>query len=656
MFARSENSKKEHRREYKEPPMIREPQRQESTGSPRPSNAQIDRSYSSGSSRSGMISRVLGSIRHKHQENRRKTPLQDEHPRDWVANYHGTHHPDRPVVDKRTRPRLSDDTYATEIKRMQERNQRSQGLDERSRSEATSRTAHRLHSEVSEPYHSPISPSSGIASPQPPPIFGRAVWQPPDRAPARGTKGRAPSLPMSPRAETILAIHAGDYAGDTDRGPIIRHNAESGRNSGKYSSRGSVKRNGSTASKSSEITHQKRRSPTCDEPPRPAATGLGILTLPPATPPPPISPTELQVLAKSPALVSARHTPAERARTCPWRGCKATLKTDQEKADNLCVNCHEGLYPRESAFFGPTEARTPVVDEAELADLRSLVQARIDVAQNMRVDEVHGGTARVVDSRFGADGFRLQPAPAPRRKRGSGSGSGSGSGRAAAREERKKSGSVSLWPAPSPTSVLHSKQHIGFQDANWTLPMRSASPAKYVPKPKPKPEEVDLGSGEDRSHDHISLRTESASSGSWTTDTRATETTTDDDSSSSSSSSSSGSSEDESPAPLPNPEPAQHKAPLLRIPIFPLPPSHLQIRSPVVARDNQNNNSINKEDKAAKKPPRATVLYQEIEDIIDCYTADDDDDENKKRRRADAVASYFAREPEAVEMRRKGFI
>ncbi|KAI1096956.1 hypothetical protein F5B19DRAFT_14428 [Rostrohypoxylon terebratum] len=51
---------------------------------------------------------------------------------------------------------------------------------------------------------------------------------------------------------------------------------------------------------------------------------------------------------------------------------------------------------------------------------------------------------------------------------------------------------------------------------------------------------------------------------------------------------------------------------------------------------------------------RDTLLYEQIEDIIDCYTMGDK--EENDRRKADNIASFFSKEPEAIQMRRKGFI
>ncbi|KAI0898044.1 hypothetical protein F4806DRAFT_388220 [Annulohypoxylon nitens] len=52
--------------------------------------------------------------------------------------------------------------------------------------------------------------------------------------------------------------------------------------------------------------------------------------------------------------------------------------------------------------------------------------------------------------------------------------------------------------------------------------------------------------------------------------------------------------------------------------------------------------------------PRDTVLYEQIEDIIDCYTMGGS--EENDRRKAENIASFFSKEPDAIQMRRKGFI
>ncbi|KAI1138762.1 hypothetical protein F5Y05DRAFT_350135 [Hypoxylon sp. FL0543] len=613
--------------------MVNEPYNHRSAGSLRRSGSNANRKHSSGgSSNSGsVLSRVLGSFRHKRQEDKKSRPSKSEgHQLDWIANYKGTHHPDRPLVDKRIRTILPDDEYAAKLERLQERNQISHGLNDRSKSA----TPPPIQTSIPNFSYSSTSPK-GTRGSQLSPKFTRTEWQPIIDTTPPNTGNRTLRSPTSPETVTIQLYPESDL----DRGRIVRHIA---RTTPQYLlPRKAYDPDESAAESSPQESPHKRKRSSADFPagktvwhePRSPIHGDSI------PPPPdltrdssPASPTRSREV-RSPVTPVDEHrnhrfASPEPPRTCPWPGCNAVLVTEQEKADNLCASCHESLYPRESAFFGPNERREPEVDDARLEALHALLGTRVDVAKDVHVDEIHTGTAaRLVKSKFSTKEFKLQPAPAGRRRRPS----------LGPRRDDGSRNDIARHASPSPLG--RGGQHIGFQDARWyPSPLRTP-----VSKPQPQPQSLPLLDTEENDGETRFLtRTgpgDSSNGSSWpTTDSRSAESSDDDDDTGFRRPYEPGERNKDSYAATSN-----------------IPPPITNPTTTDERRGNKGNPDPQPEQQ--RGPSRDTVLYREIEEIIDCYTTVGDiAAEDNERRKADAVASFYAKEPEAVEMRRKGFI
>ncbi|KAI0133140.1 hypothetical protein F4776DRAFT_141220 [Hypoxylon sp. NC0597] len=588
--------------------MVHEDHCDRSTGSLGREGSNPNRKQSTGSSNSGsVLSRVLGSLRQKHQEDKKTSSQSKGQQEDWIANYKRTHHPDRPLVDKRTRTILPDDEYVAKIERMQERNERYYGLNDRSRSPTLSP----LQTNIPNFSYSSTSPKGTKWSPLSP-DSSRTGWQSVDGA-LPNTRDRIPrphgSLKTVP---SILSCPEHDLG----RGRIVRHIARTrpqyllpkkiydrDESSAESSPRESLHKNKRSSAEfpTAEIAHRESQSPIYDD----------TNSLPPSLTrdSSPASSSRSQELG-SPVTpvdqISDRHFASqEPLRTCPWPGCNAILLTEQEKADNLCANCHEALYPRESAFFGPNERPKSEDDGARMEALHALLGTKVDVAKDVHVDEIRGRTARLVSSRFNMSGFKLQPVPEAKKRRPA----------PVPRRDDASQDDVARQVSPNPP--LCSK-HIGFQDARWYPSPQPLDTPNPNTKAAEEPSRKELGSQPTR------CPHKSEDSASWTTDPRSTASSCDDEESAS-----------------PHHEPKETNKDISAI--------------ATLASTGSNENRGNKETRY--QPSRDTVLYREIEEIIDCYiTVDDMDAEENERRKADAIASYYAKEPAAVEMRRRGFI
>ncbi|KAI1214848.1 uncharacterized protein F4807DRAFT_10114 [Annulohypoxylon truncatum] len=852
---------------------------------------------SSGSSNNGsVISRVLGSFRQKIREERNKKKKKSssldfgEGHDDWAAvaaaNYQGTHHPDRPSQDKRVKTILSDDEYAAEIERMQERSQSHYntgvhydtgghyGADEQ---RAASRTSSQL-TDLPNFSYSSKSPKhrKSSASPASPafPMFEGHEWPQPPREPPRENASmkdhfqyqhqpQAPPQPpqsqlqsvmspVSPSARTIQVYN--ECSNDVlDRGPIVRHIATTRPHlllPRKAPSPPKPKKSPSPVPQTqAQPQYSPLPSPSPLPPPRIATPHAS--SGPPTPPPSSAEADNRRSSNGSLSLYKRRHcssdltlgdanpehthrhsiyhnpnatttellrsttqhspptspkTPAppprgaeerdayfpdthldELPRLCPWPGCTAVLRTEQEKADNLCGDCHETLCPRESAFFGRkgtsphsssmnhgvataiATAVPPVPARGDDADaLRALGGTKVSLAENVKVNRAPRGSVKLVNSKFSSvSGFKLQPPPLgkraqqqqqqqqtqqgqglaqqrspttpnsptspttpassdqspmqnrrpsqqhsprpslPRRSHDEGqAAAGSNAGkRMSSREFAYKHESAMvqpLSPANSSTSGPSKgnnnnnnnsngeqqqhhqhQQHIGFQDVRWEPPSpkvarRKTTVIKFKPifksafRPDPYANRASRHVSRYSRYSHASTATRadspSLSEGSWMTDSAASLSPV-------TSSESESESENEygidrghqqsklqaqsQPQPPPPPPPRQQQQ-QRNAPAPAHKEAHVQFATPVTQRPAPKERRLSqlvavKQEKAP--PSRDTILYREIEDIIDCYTmGGDGSDEENERRKADNIASFFSKEPEAVWMRKKGFI
>ncbi|KAI1415245.1 hypothetical protein F5Y13DRAFT_196593 [Hypoxylon sp. FL1857] len=613
--------------------MVHEHQHPRSTGSLSRKGSKANRNHNSSGSGSsgGVISRVLGSFRQKHREDKNRGSSRSEgDQQDWIANYKGTHRPDRPLVDKRIRTILPDDEYAARIEQMQERNQRYYGLGGQDRRP----TPPPIQTSIPNFSYSSTSPK-GAKGNSLSPTTAWTEWRHIDSAPS-SVVNPTPRSPISPETVTIQLYPESDL----DRGRIVRHIArtapqyllprkayspdeESAAESSPQGSLHKRKRSSADFPAAADPVHRQLRSPTHDDrnspPPDLTCDSSPISPSGSRNPLSPLTPVD----EHSPRRIASPEPPPPR--TCPWPDCNAALLTEREKQDNLCAKCYEALHPRESEFFGPPrERRKPDVEDARLEALKALLGTRVDVAKDVHVDEIHTAAAptRLVNSRFNMNGFKLQPAPVGRRRRPS----------LGPRRNDGSKGDITRHGIPSPP---RSGDHIGFQDARWYPSPRTTPDINTKPKPKavepPSQKELDREDGGSRS------RTESPgnSDSSWTTDTRRTE-----------------SSDDEGavqhytlePEPKPRDKDVGDAATVAS-------------RTNNERRGDKGNPDSQPARRGQQRRPRDTVLYKEIEDIIDCYTTTEEvSAEENERRKADAIASYYMMEPEAVEMRRKGFI
>ncbi|OTA67409.1 hypothetical protein K449DRAFT_215304 [Hypoxylon sp. EC38] len=600
--------------------MVHEDHHDRSTGSDGRKGSNANRQHNSGSNNNGsVLSRVLGSFRQKHQEDKKISSQSKGQQEDWITNYKRTHHPDRPLVDKRTRTILPDDEYADRIERMQERNQRYYGLNDRSP------TSPPLQANVPNFSYSSTSVKGMKGSPLSP-DFPRTGWQSVDGA-LSTSRDRTLRSPVSPKIVPILSSPEGDLG----RGRIVRHIArtrpeyllpkkiyDGDESSAESSPRESLheKERSSADFPEAETVRREPRSPVHSyinsSPPsliRDSSLASSLISQEIATPVTPVDQSS-----------NPNFAPQEPPRTCPWAGCDAILITEQEKTDNLCADCHEALYPRQSAFFGSDDKPKPEVDEAQLEALHALLGTRIDVAKDVHVDEIRGRTARLVSSRFTMNGFKLQPAPPGKNRRPA----------LGPRQNEANRGGFARQISPSTSAYGN---HIGFQDARWfPSPQLQKTPNT---KPRPKAKAAEEPSRELPGSQYSISSQDSNDSDSWTTDPYTTESSSDNDRA------------------LHHREPGPKNKDTGAI-------ANIASTSRNEKQGNKGNPKPGLQPARREKhhrPSRDTVLYREIEEIIDCYiTADDMDAEYNERRKADAIASYYEKEPEAVEMRRKGFI
>ncbi|KAI1648118.1 uncharacterized protein F4817DRAFT_73478 [Daldinia loculata] len=605
--------------------MVREHHRHRSAGSARKSSFTTSlRRNSSG----GFLSRVLGSFRHKHHEEKeKKTSAQDKGERqDWMANYKGTHHPDRPHVDKRTQEMVSDEEYAARlgwIRKMSDHGGPSQGPVPNFSYSSTSPRSHRMSS---------VSPT-----------FNKTGQSFRDWAQSRETATTKPVLasPVLPGVGMIRIYNASAL----DRGPIIRY------------SEGSEKRGSPPPRKISTTSQPSKRRGSRGSMlgEKRTAADIEITKLLNREPKTPIY-NGSSTSEHAPGLIlnSSPDSPIA-PQTCPWRGCHAVLSIAQEKEDNLCTRCREALFPRESAFFDPSP---PVIQDTHLETLHALTGSPTTTnAGDIQTRTIRRRPAGL-DKRSSTGSFKLLPAPRGKRRHiaearrragddddGDDEGSDSGSG------SEKESGNEtdgSVWSPFSPDRKQQTSP--GIQDAGPFSPLNEGifgtSPRALgirfdggVEKDGSRhvDENSDKEEKEEEEAEPPSPHTKPPSDKSWTTEMYST------------SSSSNG---------LMSP----YSHPDMEITRDLYPP-------PLIARIQSGERGPQPRRPSRVFRSRDTLLYREIEDIIDCYaypeetetktgTGTGTDIAEQERHKADAVASYFPdeAEAEAEDMRRRGFI
>ncbi|KAI2641633.1 hypothetical protein GGS26DRAFT_597431 [Hypomontagnella submonticulosa] len=589
-----------------------------SAGSLRRSGSGSNRK-SNGSDGKGVFSKVLGSIRrrsHEKQEEKEQEKEEEEthapawkQRQDWIAKYECTHHPDRPRVDKRTQEVLTDVEYAAKLQRLQERSERYHGL-----SHQRSNTPPRINTNIPNFSYSSKSPKGNRESP---PGLNKTGWPPSGhKSPTDHDSGeRDPISPVSPGAMTIQVYRASAM----DRGPIIRHSSESKSNQGPLLPRKAYNPNEShkkLVSRGSSSSHKRGGTSTDSRAPVQINRGLGITIY---------SDLDSSSAQTTTTNNSSRRPSASLAspQKCPWPDCGAVLTTAQEKKDNLCASCHSALYPRESAFFGPSSDPAAATD-ADLRALEALIGARVDTAEDR---------GQLVDRAPVAYEFKLQPAPRGKRRRRLPGAEHRN------RSERRLSHVSRRMSVVSPLSVNRSRQRRrSSNSSNVVQDTRSFTERKTsqtdanthtnnnTDSSKGKDKDShnlfgywgsSSGSGDSEYHSFHTRspsrsHSPSPSDASWTTDTRSTCSSSD---------------EEEASASPGNRD--KHAA-----------DDFLHFVPPNTAERNS----------------RDSALYQEIEDIIDSYTQDGGKSATEnEQRKADVVASYYAKEPTAVRMRREGF-
>ncbi|KAI1659045.1 hypothetical protein F4813DRAFT_37249 [Daldinia decipiens] len=600
--------------------MVHENRRHRSAGSARKSSFTTSlRRNSSGS----FISRVLGSFRHKHHEEKgKKTSAQETgEQQDWIANYRGTHHPDRPRVDKRTQEMVSDEEYAARLGWIRGK---SQGHCEPS--------DHNRPSQAPVPNfsYSSTSPRSNRMSSMSP-TFAETGQPSRDWAPSKEAATTDPTL-VSPVLPGVGAIRTYN-ASSLDRGPIIRY------------SEGSEKRAPPPPRKISATSqHSKRRGSRGSMlGGKRTETDVEITNLPNRKTKTPMY-NGYPISEHAPGLIlnSSPTSPAAPL-TCPWRGCYAVLSTAQEKEDNLCTTCREALFPRESAFFGPSPT---VIQNTHLKTLQALTGSP-------NTTNEHGQTRT---ERSSARSFKLLPAPRGKRRHiiearrmASNEGDNDDGHGDSSSDSEKESGNEtdgSAWSTFSPDS--NQQASLGIQDASPFSPLHEGifgtSPRSLGIRFNGGIEHGDNhtyeNGGREEVEESLSPHTKPPSDKSWTTDLQST-------------SSSSG---DE----LASPYSDVDMETALRD-LYP-PPLIARIQSGERVSQPQRPSNVYRS--------RDTLLYREIEDIIDCYAYPEEtktktktgpgpdiaeQEQEQERHKADAAATYFADESEA-EMRRSGFI
>ncbi|KAI0381857.1 hypothetical protein F5Y04DRAFT_288334 [Hypomontagnella monticulosa] len=587
----------------------------------------------------GVFSRVLGNLKRRSHEKDEKEEEESHVPawkqrQDWIANYECTHHPDRPRVDKQTQEVLSDVEYAAKLQRLQERSERYHGLSHR-----RSKTPPRINTNIPNFSYSSKSPKSNRESARFGSIDSKAECPPNGHETSKEHNPRdtVSSSTVSPGAMTIQVYRASAM----DRGPIVRHSTESNSNSNSSINQGPLlprkaynpneSRKHHDSRKASSSSHKKAASTdsriaTAAEPAH--HRGLGIT----------FSSSDPDTSSAQTALETdtSRRTSAslQSPRKCPWPDCGAVLVSAQEQKDNLCASCHEALYPRESAFFGPRDHKPAAATEGEMQALQALVGSRADTDSWESAGE-NKEQGQSVDRSPVMYDFKLQPAPLGKRRRLPGPGAGAEHRN---RSERRLSHISRRMSIVSPLFASRSRRRRSSVQDTRTFAERKTAQADanvdtngngYVSSSKGKGKEKEKepdshdfygywsgggvsSSGEEYHSFHSQSRSQSRSrsrspndDSSWTTDTLST-------------------SSSDASAPL-QPQASSNKD-YSDIPRF-VPPN------------------------TAERNSRDSALYQEIEDIIDSYIGDGRD----KQRKASAVASFYTKEPTAVRMRREGF-
>ncbi|KAI1477906.1 hypothetical protein F4774DRAFT_426910 [Daldinia eschscholtzii] len=648
--------------------MVHEHHRHRSVGSPRKS------SFSTGlrrNSSASLLSRVLGSFRRKSHEGKEKKTssagkVKEDHQRDWI----GTHHPDRPCIDKRTQEMVSDEEYAAQIRRMQERSQRHYGL-----SDDHGRTP---QSPVPNFSYSSMSPRSNRISSLTS-TYTEPRWLPEEDRPPPKDNAAADfvlSSPVSPSTRTIQIFNASAL----DRGPIIRYSDESNRRvsplpekSSSFVTQPSEGRRSSGGSKNNnrtvvdiDISQLLNREPktSISNPSLTSEFAPGLIlnsspTLPSRTP--------STSAANTNSPVSPSPSPP---RTCPWRGCHVILTTAKEKKDNLCTRCYESLCPRESAFFGPSPPST--VQDTHLETLQALVGATAGADEEYAYATAGSTTHRQharFDRRFSVGSFKLLPAPRGKRRQifearqRAGKGGDNGNNSDSSEKESGNESDGSIWSTSLSARAAH-HHHLYPLNLNPQTQTQTQTQAQDTISPiPPLRRSSSFGHTSQPTNPHLLNNDGEAdkppSDNSWTTDTRA-----------SSLSSHSGSSSFNGPV-SPYSDPETHAtrdlypSPLIarvqsidqtqaqaQVHVFepPFPPP-----LPLRQQQQQRQSGI-------YHPSRDTLLYREIEDIIDCYAGTQQHNAGtaglgRSKPDVDAIASLFTDDDaEALEMKRKGFI
>ncbi|KAI0166831.1 hypothetical protein GGR52DRAFT_76138 [Hypoxylon sp. FL1284] len=664
-----------------------------------------------------VLSRVIGSFRQnkpqQQQRNEKKpkttattTSGTDD---DWMASYKITHHPDRPRVDKRTARERSNQEYAAEIRRMQERSQRhyelshpggpgivgydrnltrtrtrtpsppppppipplrkppeqmvqappnsgrSYGLYPRSRTAENSR---RL------PYSDPAPPIREARGPSPPAGNQRRArprqQQQRDWAPPRPPR---PSSVQSPGAMTIQVYRESAVEGEEEQeqeqppllprktyDPHARARAQTTRDSGyaRTASESSSSSSSSVDSQAAAAVAALRMSAAVAHRPSPPTS---MSSAPWSSPfgPPPHAPPSYPLPHPTRPLNNAdsddEDEDDDEARTCVMPGCGAALLSTRDREQNVCGPClkqyRQSTFDAAASSFSSLLSRTPAPvppASSDLATLAALVGTaglvdRSHDEENTCVtplEERRRGCppARLLlnpaRSNFGSHAFRLQPAP-PGRKR---------------QQQRQRQpmrldgygGGVSTPVAPVSawsysTSGVSSRgvvdqqqqqqqqqQHVAYQDGRLQQSSRKLWNEPQPPAP-------------------------ASASSSWTSETPPKSSRSED-------------ADDNDDATVIDPSPLSEDFDEENLRIAPLVPAGARVPPPSPPRESDSWSS------AGRYPVRATVLYQDIDDIIDIYVQANKDGcgGEAERRRAEAVASYYEREPEEVEMRRKGYI
>ncbi|KAI0011145.1 hypothetical protein F4779DRAFT_244072 [Xylariaceae sp. FL0662B] len=601
-----------------------------STGSRR-SNQSGESTNSNGS----IVSRVLGSFRHP-----KKPRCEDQPPsqaeadkknnnsnssKNWVTDYKPTHYPDRPRVDKRTRTKLSDAEYADSIQKMQKRSQRYYH-----HAGSRRRTPTSLQTNVPNFSYSSRSPKSNRESP-PALAFARTEWLPPPRdnrdrdrgsRSAESEEGKNRNIgedsPCSPGAVEIQVYHEESLGPGIGISVRETPDCEKPRPSKAFEPAEPAE----TRKPRGRTGHQRRSSsaPRRTTAVRASATSVYLDPIPSS---PSVSNTDLTSdslpetsTTTSVTTVNPPTPPPAEPRRCPMPGCGTPLTTDADKRHNLCGGCRRELQPRESTFLAAgaressnfddeEDAGSVVIAQADLKTFRALGDARVNIVDN-KTRATERQRPECLASKFSGGGpkdFKLQAPPPPRRGRGKLRVVATRRGRSRSRSKSRSRRKVSS--ASSSRSSEHS--HIGFQLANWgdggEGKKETPEQASEVPAL-----EVEEGGGL-TSADDESLRTTS----SWSTGLRTSVGTFGGD-------------------------PGRRRG--AGGPAAPPKGGNCQDAPVVRVRANSGDDHI----------------YREIDEIIECYVnAEVMSPEQNEHRKADAIASYFAEDPEDVEMKKKGF-